>query len=118
MQDLKYIMIRTYCKHMSFSSEWSYLNFNPFVPNAPFLYPLKTSENRKVFWCFQRVEKGCTGNEWVNANTKTHELKPKSVFSKFTSCNSQLHHTNLPYEIPVLTSKDNHQKYFHLAKIL
>ena len=23
--------------------------FNPFVPNAPFLYPLKTSENRKVF---------------------------------------------------------------------
>ena len=23
--------------------------FNPFVPNAPFLYPLKTSETRKVF---------------------------------------------------------------------
>ena len=22
---------------------------NPFVPNAPFLYPLKTSENRKIF---------------------------------------------------------------------
>ena len=22
--------------------------FNPFVPNAPFLYPLKTSENRKA----------------------------------------------------------------------
>ena len=22
----------------------------PFVPNAPFLYPLKTSENRKVHW--------------------------------------------------------------------
>ena len=22
---------------------------NPFVPNAPFLYPPKTSENRKVF---------------------------------------------------------------------
>ena len=22
---------------------------NPFVPNAPFLYPLKTSENRKLF---------------------------------------------------------------------
>ena len=26
---------------------------NPFVPNAPFLYPLKKLENRKVFWCFQ-----------------------------------------------------------------
>ena len=23
--------------------------FNPFIPNAPFLYPLKTSENPKVF---------------------------------------------------------------------
>ena len=33
--------------------------FNPFVPNAPFLYPLKTSENL----CFQGVEKGCVGNK-------------------------------------------------------
>ena len=39
---------------------------NPFVPNAPFVYPLKTSENSKVFWCFQGVEKGYIGNEWVN----------------------------------------------------
>ena len=38
---------------------------NLFVPNAPFLYPLKTSENRKVFWCFQGVDKGSIGNEWV-----------------------------------------------------
>ena len=28
---------------------------NPFVPNAPFLYPLKTSEKCKVFWRFQGV---------------------------------------------------------------
>ena len=28
------------------------------MPNASFLYPLKTSENHEVFWCFQRVEKG------------------------------------------------------------
>ena len=27
-------------------------SFNPFVPNAPFLYPLKTSENLKVFLMF------------------------------------------------------------------
>ena len=39
---------------------------NPFVPNAPFLYPLKTSEKFTVFWCFQGVEKGCIGNDWVN----------------------------------------------------
>ena len=25
----------------------------PFFPNALFLYPLKTSKDRKVFWCFQ-----------------------------------------------------------------
>ena len=41
---------------------------NPFVPNATFLYPLKTLENRKVFWCFQGVEKACTRNEWVQPN--------------------------------------------------
>ena len=42
------------------------LPINPFVPNAPFLYPLKTSENCNVFWCFQGIEKGCVGNKWVN----------------------------------------------------
>ena len=26
-----------------------FLAVNPFIPNAPFLYPLKTSENAKVF---------------------------------------------------------------------
>ena len=31
--------------------------FNPFVPKAPFLYPLKA--------CFQGIEKGFIGNEWV-----------------------------------------------------
>ena len=29
--------------------------FNPFISNALFLCPLKTSEHRKVFWYFQRV---------------------------------------------------------------
>ena len=38
--------------------------FNPFVPNAPFLYPLKTSKNRNVF-CFQEIEKWCIGNKWI-----------------------------------------------------
>ena len=34
----------------SFLYQFSYpVTINPFVPNAPFLYPLKTSENRKVF---------------------------------------------------------------------
>ena len=27
--------------------------------------PLKTSVNRKVFWCLQEVEKGCIGKNWL-----------------------------------------------------
>ena len=51
-------------------------NFNPFVPNAPFLYPLKRSENRKGFWCFQGLEKGCIGKKWVNMiSSKQHRKK-------------------------------------------
>ena len=42
-------------------------HFNPFFPNALFLYPLKTSENRKIFWCFQGVVNGCIGKKWVNS---------------------------------------------------
>ena len=38
---------------------------NPFVPNAPFLYPLKT--------CFQWAEKGRIRNEWVNTVLGTIE---------------------------------------------
>ena len=44
------------------------LFFNPFVPNALFLYPLKTSESRKVFWCFQGVSKEISGMKWVKYN--------------------------------------------------
>ena len=48
------------------------LSLNPFFLSAPFLYPLKTSENLKVFFMFsgvikkqhQGVEKGSIGNEW------------------------------------------------------
>ena len=58
--------------------------FNPFFPNAPFFDPLKTSENRKVFWCFQAVEKGCIGNKWVNMlqTEWSFLLKQSSYFLK------------------------------------
>ena len=48
-----------------FFSCLSLRSINSFVPNAPVLYPLKTSENRKVFSCFRGVEKGCIGNKLV-----------------------------------------------------
>ena len=39
---------------------------NPFVPNAPFFYPLKTSENLMVF-CFQGVGKDGLGTNELNS---------------------------------------------------
>ena len=61
---------------------------NPFVPNAPFPYPLKTLENLTVFWCFQGVEKGCIGNEWFDKSKlevwklQSHRLRSFSAVKK------------------------------------
>ena len=70
---LQYLAFRSVSENerISFSSKSYGLSLNvpsdinPFVPNAPFLYHLKTLEKRKVFWCFLGVEKGCIGNKWV-----------------------------------------------------
>ena len=45
---------------------------NPFVPNAPFFYPLKTSGKLTFSWCFQGVERGCIENKWVNTCKHRH----------------------------------------------
>ena len=37
--------------------------FNQFIPNAPFLYPLKTENHVE-----KGVEKGCIGNKWVHVS--------------------------------------------------
>ena len=59
------------------------LLLTPFVSNTRFLYPLKTSENRTVFWCFQEVEKGCIEKEEVKRcilqEIKNIEIKLLSV---------------------------------------
>ena len=58
--------------------------------SAPFLYPLniseyrevlcplKTFENRKPFWCFQGVEKGCSGNKWVKIKSLRRQKSLKN----------------------------------------
>ena len=59
------------------------MNINTF--NAPFLYPLKTSENFTIFCCFQGVEKECIGNKWANENVKNFYaalMTLKEVLSK------------------------------------
>ena len=61
----------------------TFSDFNPFVSNATFLYPLKTSENLTVFWCFQGVEKGCIGNSWVNQQKiNKYQIKLQEVHEK------------------------------------
>ena len=73
---------------------------NPFVPNKPFLYPLKTSENLKVLWCFQGVKKGCIGNKWLKrcwpCALETKIMKPalyEVLENKKNKKNRLLNHT-------------------------
>ena len=40
--------------------------------------PLKTSEDFTAFWCFQRVEKGFIGNEWVKMSNHLKSMLPSS----------------------------------------
>ena len=60
------------------SAKFRYIK--PFVPNAPFLYPLKTSG-------FQGEEKGWIGNEWVNQcmNCLRQHTTKYPCFPAFTS---------------------------------
>ena len=37
--------------------------FNPFIPNTPFIYPLKTSENRKFSHAFRWYRKDILGTK-------------------------------------------------------
>ena len=47
----------------------------PSVPNTPFLYLLKTLENRVSFSnVFRGVEKGCIGDKWVNQEVVLPEV--------------------------------------------
>ena len=47
------------------------IHISSFVPNATFLYPLKTSENLTTFGSFQDVEKDFIGNKWVKKRNVT-----------------------------------------------
>lgn len=64
----------------------NFLNFKfiyPFVRNIPSLYPLKTLEHRKVFWCFQGVKKDALKTNGLNtimlsffSNQWSTEIRP------------------------------------------
>ena len=58
-----------------------------FVPNAPFFYPLKASENLTVFECFQGVEKGCIRNRWVKKYGKVVRIGFSNYFHIYFDIN-------------------------------
>ena len=61
--------IRVSCVELTYFT--SLQTFNPFVPNAPFLYPLKRS--------------GCIGKDWVKLSVRVYTLKNMS-FAKEETC--------------------------------
>ena len=71
--------------------------FNPLVSIAPFLYPMKTSENFKASWCFQAGEKGCTRNEWVKTRLRNSDLEVGHVDYANSQCLFSLKFKNCPF---------------------
>ena len=69
------ISILDACHVSEYASDHSIRMFNLFVPNAPFLHPLKTS-------CFQGVEKGCIGNKGRNVRYFTRSTFSRSLVHK------------------------------------
>ena len=51
----KYFARHIFCISYSLIDFSEKNSVNPLQPGVAFLYPLKTSENLKVFWCFQGV---------------------------------------------------------------
>ena len=88
------------------------LSINLFVPNAPFRYPLKTSENRMVFWCFQvgflMFSKGWIGSKWV----KIHTYLGYTYWGLFRYDTHNVHENCPIFEIPYPLDKLL-PKFFH-----
>ena len=63
------------------------MHFNSFVSNTPFLYPLKTSENLRVFLCFQWAEKGWIRNKRVKqkilSSTKFRAFRKRNPYTMY-----------------------------------
>ena len=79
-------------------------HFNPFAPNAPFLYPLT------VFWCFQRVEKECIENEWVkepNATSLFTDLSNSKYLPSESAEEFVVRPTSLRKKILFISKEDN-----------
>ena len=100
---------------MSFS-----MILKPFVSNVPFLYPLKTSRNLTVFWCFQGVQKACIGNKRVNAFLTIYGIVPGDFYKLCTygkKCVS-VHVTNVANLIYIIQRKWHPKNEENTQKII
>ena len=52
---------------------------NPFVVNIPSLYPLKTSDNFTVFWCFQGERREALGKKGLIFEASHIDKEAKKV---------------------------------------
>ena len=68
-------------------TKWIPVNFKSFVPYASFVYPRKTSENRKVFYVFRGKRKGALGtNELINdARIQLYEKRWNDIDKTITN---------------------------------
>ena len=69
----------------------SYPEFlNPFHATGLYQYPLKTSENLEVFWCFLAVLKETHGMKWVNVGRRVDNalmcMLLANVSNRYFSC--------------------------------
>ena len=83
---VKHVLEILCCEQRKIFSVFQFLHnmkmlVNPFHATRLFRYALKTSENLKVFWCFQGVSKWASGMKWVN--TYPPALSAKSNVDKF-----------------------------------
>ena len=58
-------------KYAEIIQRYTVLIINPLAPNALFLYPLKTSENLTVFYCFEGV--GALGTNGLISDPKVED---------------------------------------------
>ena len=89
-------------KHSVFLKWASHVNL--FIPNASFLYPMKTWKNRKIFWCLQGVEKWCIGNQWVNVNIRFFHAEAASK-----RCSAK--------KVPLKSSHNSQEKRLFFSKV-
>ena len=107
--------------------DWSEIDL-PICSQCTLSLPSENIRNRSVFWCFQEVEKGCTGNEWVKkefifnrlvANKNGAAVWKKTQPSSIQLFNHKLYYLELSMMIEkIMLSQQNHFVSCFLCEII